>query len=79
MIKASWSKARTDLRSLGQELFMRMFKAHPEYQTLFVNKGFADVPLVSLREDERFISHMANILGGFDTLLQNLDESSYLI
>ncbi|KAK2707439.1 uncharacterized protein LOC136028794 [Artemia franciscana] len=79
MIKASWSKARTDLRSLGQELFMRMFKAHPEYQSLFVNKGFADVPLVSLREDERFISHMANVLGGFDTLLQNLDESSYFI
>ncbi|KAK2715420.1 uncharacterized protein LOC136043866 [Artemia franciscana] len=78
-IKASWSVARTDLRFLGQELFMRMFNVHPEYQSLFVNKGFADVPLVSLREDERFISHMANVLRGFDTLLQNLDDTSYFV
>ncbi|XP_002733371.1 globin-like [Saccoglossus kowalevskii] len=76
-IQKSWKAIQRNMEGVGMDIFIRLFKAHPEYQDLFPEfKGMSEE---KLRNSINFETHVGIFMNVIDECIDSLEDADHVI
>ncbi|XP_078001284.1 globin-like [Glandiceps talaboti] len=76
-IQKSWKAIQRAMEDVGINMFIRLFKTHPEYQDLFCE--YKDMSEEKLRNNLNFATHCGMVMNIFDEVIDSLDDVDHII
>ncbi|KAJ9590154.1 hypothetical protein L9F63_016739 [Diploptera punctata] len=76
-VQYTWSLVYQNSKPAGVQLFIELFRTHPEYQSMF--PSFRGVALSQLEKSKKLEAHATNVMSSIATLVDNLGDVECLV